>query len=425
MANNKIFVKVTQTLNQLGGRNVVTSGNVQLVSRGPGTSVITAADQSAVIEFFDESDKTNAIMTITGTVKLDGGGPKFNLNAATRNSNVGRTDFSLPLTFDQNTFDGSQFATSFTLILPWRIIKHGNVEGFRIGAQMKIAGTLEGPAFGDVLDLPLKHDQVDDDVEQVKDTCLGIGTVYATNNRFLSGNQTIPQGGGIQIILQEGVRARFDALSGQPAVNPATFTSSIQSNLATILGTGGLRNITVTEQTMAQTATDWKLNTADGFTYSTKCADPDHPMQGEGNTLDFFQFFFFPSSGLNAVGGDTLGMAEDINEFTNGRIGIDFAKKKKLVLRAGRLLMAGMSSPMKAALAGCATPDDQIRLLSNLIAHEVGHALGLRHSFAVTASAYNPVPATGGLMGSSSTTATIQLDALGPIHERVLKQLFP
>ena len=171
MPNNKIFVKVTQTLSQLGGRNVVTSGNVQLVARGPGTSVITTSDQSAVIEFFDESDKTNAIMTITGTVKLDGGGPKFNLNSATRNSTVGRTDFSLPFTFDQNTFDGSQFASSFTLILPWRIIKHGNVEGFRIGAQMKIAGTLEGPAFGDVLDLPLKHDQVDDDVEQVKDTC--------------------------------------------------------------------------------------------------------------------------------------------------------------------------------------------------------------------------------------------------------------
>lgn len=425
MANNKIFVKVTQTLSSLGGLNVVTSGNVQLVARGPGSSIITTSDQAAVIEFFDESDKNNAIMTIAGTIKLDAGGPKFNLSAATKNSNAGRTDFSLPLTFDQNTFDGSQFASSFTLVLPWRIIKHGNVEGFRIGAQLKIAGTLEGPAFGDVLDLPLKHDQVDDDTEQnVKDVCLGVGTVYPTNNRFVSG-RTIPQGSGVQIILQEGVRARFDVLSGAPAVNPSKFTSSIQSNIATILGTGGLRNITVREQTTAQTAADWKLNTSDGFTYSTRCADPNNPQQGEGNTLDFFQFFFFPSSGLNSLGGDTLGMAEDINEFTNGKTGIDFTTKKKLVLRAGRLLMAGLNSPMKAALTTAATEDDRLRLLSNVIAHEVGHAMGLRHSFAVTASGYTPAPATGGLMGNSATTTAIQLDALGPIHERVLKTLFP
>jgi hypothetical protein len=274
---------------------------------------------------------------------------------------------------------------------------------------------------------------VDDIDTNVKDTCLGVGNVYPTNSLFAT--QTIPQTAGVQIYLQDGVRARYGVLagSGTPpdptkyiADDPARFIATIQTNVATILGGGGLRNITVTEKTSAQLGADWKLNSTDSYYYSTKVADPNHPQQGEGNLMDFFQFYFFASSGLSSTGGDALGIAEELNELQGGAPGISVANKTKLVLRAGRLLMAGLKSPMQTALQTAATESDKMNLMSNLIAHEVGHALGLRHCFSVDSKGYNAVPPTIGLMGSENiVNSAVQLAALGPVHAQQLKAWYP
>jgi len=440
---NKLTVKLTQKSKAFPTQKTVFAATVQLQAGATGTSAITAADQQASIEIFEESDKSNPILTIsTMNLKEVGGKPEFSIDSASTSSgtNAGATDtdFTIRLEFDPATFKNVS-NTTFTLRIPFDRLKSvaitasgttetATVRAFRVSAQVKIAGNVEGAAFAagaDVLDIPALHKTIADlDDATLKVDAVGVGTMYPLGLFADFGGKTPPllkpgetiAKQALEIVLTDTVGPVFNQM-----VASSLDTSKLQTNLATIFK-NVFPSVTVRTATTQEMALWQRVFGAagSGKLWSAKITNVPSFQTGDGVELPFFQFFVDANNSASSNGEELA----DASAYDDASLRVNRSTGKKKLINPINVPCA-LGSKFNVTYKKLASTDERMAMFANVLAHEIGHDLGLRHAFHFDDTSF--VDGQGvGLMHSLFVAATpLPLRQLGPVHDALLKKHYP
>ena len=446
---NKITVKITQQFKALTGFNAVFGAKVALETKGTGTSAITATNQAATIEFFEEGDKKTSVLTFASQIKDDGGLPQFDMDGATitegTNASDTDTDFFVELEFDTATFKKVAKNKVF-LRVPFDKVKNlvfgatgtketAKVKAFRIAAQVTIAGTVESAAFanaGDAADMPIVHVDVADRIDStLLVDAIGLRSAYPLglltaddvgSGPLLTPSQTIPKG-SLTVVLTDVVTPILNGIAAA-SLDLAVLGANLTTIFKAVFPSVSVRVATAAEMAL------WQRDSTNGKMWSAKVAVPldanNSPttitsfQTGNGVDLPFFQFFVDANNFL-AGQGDELADASTYDDKTV-RVKIAGARKKVI----NPIILPSLSGGnFHKAYKALTTSAEQMAFLADLVAHEIGHDLGLRHVLAFDGSSHSDGSGVGLMHALFVSAKPTPLRKLGPIHEALLKKHFP
>jgi hypothetical protein len=276
-------------------------------------------------------------------------------------------------------------------------------------ARLTIAGVVEADVGqNDSLDLTMLHKAVPDDGTNAQDTsdCFGIGTVYPTKNDFLKSTDRIKFPGTMTIMLEDTV--------GQTAnsITPSSYTlAALTSALGTIMGDAGLGTPSVTEftRTAASATALWTVSSGKVVAVGA----------GTGVTLPFFTYWIFADTSNMPASSGEFGNSEGISPPVNVAAGT------KLLLSPIILFVQSQTPFAKSISATVAS--DVPNALATMLAHEIGHSMGLRHGldFDISAGTYSVATQIGAMTGqTTSAVGKAQAQLYGPVHKDVIKKLY-
>ncbi|MGD0526774.1 MAG: hypothetical protein ABSE49_16630 [Polyangiaceae bacterium] len=409
---NRVLVKLAPTKKQMTGFSAVGAVTVSLSATGKGTSAVTTTSQSALFELVeipkpgDATQTERVLYSIAGNIVDNGSGvPVFDGGATTPTTmfSLSQSDFSISLTLDSTNF--TVFPVS-NLVLPWE----SSAEGFtqEVRARLTIAGTVESTtAQNDTLDLTMKHIAVPDDGTNTQDTsdCFGISTVYPTKNDFLKPTDKLKFPGTMTIMLEDAVGQALNAIT------PGSYTlAALTTVLGTIMTDAGLGTPTITEfnrTTTAAAAAMWSV--VSGQVVATG---------GAGVTLPFFTYWVFADSSNMPQTAGEFGNSEGISPPVN------VAAATKLVM-SPIILFTRSTAPFNSTISATQASDVP-NALATMLAHEIGHSLGLRHglNFDVNAGTYSIAGQIGAMTGLTINGARANAQLYGPVHKDVIKKLY-
>ena len=413
-------IKITK-----GEYKIVSGAKLSLENGAKGTTAATTVDQPAVIEVFEIGDKTKAIFTLTSTLKLVNDVPNFNLAAASpsRSIAIDDTDFEITLEFDTKTFPSGGVSVTFSLRLPFitRNLKlsPASVSNLTLGAQISIGGSLESAAFADKLDIPLLQLEVPDDFEPtVKQTLIGPASsghplsLLFVGKPLLKAGVTIPRvNTTFEVLLNDTVRNRCEFLV-PGSFNLATIETFINQTFSPV----GFAAVSLKEiPTDAVFNARW--NSTGEKLFSTTVANPPNISNagGEGHIVPFFQFLIHAS--IKLKGGSA--------ELAEGEVldSIQATAKTKRIISPITIACEPTASFNLLYITEEKTKGG-LRLLANIIVHEIGHALGLSHcqEFDI-AQKTRSVPSTIAVMSNDKPGQGMK--KFGPVHTAVLQKAYP
>lgn len=456
-------VKLNAVKSKLNGVDKVTGLKLELTTGGAGPTNATNAPQDAKIEFYERAGSGDAaksdrlFATLTFQLKVDAAGknPEMDGNNASptnlayeafvrgpfvksvttsgsaKLTNWNAPDLSSDFWVDLDlSAQGKNFTRADLLYLPWESTVENNV--LEIGAKFLIAGTVEADVKdNNQVSVPLDHKAVPEDGSgTAKFDCVGVGIVYPVENalwapKAFKGSAKAAKmvASTIQVFLHDQI-----LLKHSTATVPITL-ADLQSRFAKIFTNAGLPAPTVVEKTNADliAAGFEQRTTARGTRWTAKTAlmaDTAAHQDTDGVSMAFFDFWVVFEPTLTPVTASEGAEAEELADF-------DPTTTKKLVLWPTAVMNNNV-----ALTHGCGVhpslgaTEYPANYLVTTIAHELGHALGLRHALMATGSGYDLGPSghfdnARGLMSYSEIKNGIcPLGFFGPVHKSTLEKRF-
>lgn len=401
-----------------GGRafTVVHEGTVRLESRGDGTAPAAGA---ATLEFFevphrgDTESAPRLIASIDGDFRMVNSTPMMDLRIRplTRASLTDDSDFRVKLSFDSSTFENVR--PGLSLFLPWEVQSENSV--MEVGGKLTVAGSVVAELnVNDPLDIPLRHNAVPEDGtdQNTRLRCFGVGIVYPSASHLLSGNSRIQFPGRMCIHIHNNVGAACNA------IHPGSFDQGqLTQKITTVMSDAGFAgvNIFMIDDTRARTV--WARR--NGRFVGQNIATPPSFAPGEGSSIPFFDYWIFHERSVAPLGGDA-GNSEALND--SSPPGAD-----KLVILPIVIPGAGPSTPFQTSYQATLAPD-RMNFLADLITHEIGHSLGLRHGLRFKPSDSSYVLDSSVLKGAMTMLfvrgGEIPLKTFGPVHKQTIQTHF-
>lgn len=455
-------VKLNAVKSKLNGVDKVTGLKLELTTGGAGPTNATAAPQDAKIEFYERAGSGDAaksdrlFATLTFQIKVDAAGKnpemdgnnasptnlayeafvrgplvKFSSGGAIKTTAWKAPDLSSDFWVDLDlSAQGKNFTRAGLLYLPWESAVENNA--LEIGAKLLIAGTVEADVKdNNQVSVPLDHKAVPEDGSgTAKFDCIGVGMVYPVENAlwvpktFKSSAKAAKMvASTINVFLHDQILVKHSTTAA-----PITLTD-LRTRFAKIFTNAGLPAPTLTEKTAAElTAAGFEQrSTTRGTRWTAKTAlmaDTASHLDTDGVELPFFDFWVVFEPTLTPVTTSEGAEAEEIADF-------DPSTSKKHVLWPTAVMNNNV-----ALTHGCGVhptlgaTEYPANYLVTTIAHELGHALGLRHALMATGSGYDLGPAghfdnARGLMSYSEITDGIcPLGFFGPVHKSTLEKRF-
>jgi hypothetical protein len=438
---NKIHVilqptKKDMTVPQPDGKKALTytpigGVTVRMEHFGNGTSAVTDSAQDAKFELLeipgtnDTSKKSRVLFSIDGTIIDKSGVPFFDSSAPpalppTTLFSRKKSDFFIDLKFAPDNFKIPGKDTA--LVLPWESsAEHFTME---VRARLSVAGKVESdPALNDTLDLTMNNLSVPNDGTDDADPSdgIGIGTVYLTKNYLLNENERIlAKGKTIAIFVEDAVGQQANALKPNSYSVPA-----LTKSLTTIMADAGFGKLAVTEFKRTDLRATALWDDASGEVVAKGIKDPKGPDSDPSAVLPFFTYWVFANTSSNPPDDNEGAIAELLSDVVNIAAATKPVYKPiTLFLRAG--------TPLAKAI-GSTLADEVPNAIATLIAHEVGHGMGLRHGlhFDISAGTYSVEPSRClGTMAGQHVEEHVKGEGhalaqlFGPVHKEVLKKHF-
>jgi hypothetical protein len=404
-----------------GGRayTVVHKCTVHLEQRGSGPPPVDSTPTDATIIFFevaargDSSQSPREIARLSGQLRMDGTAPKFDtrINNLVHHQNVDDTDFRVRLELDSNVFENVR--PSLSLFFPWEVDVENEV--MEVDTKLEIAGSVHADFNdNDGLDVPLTHRRVPEDGtdQNSRQTCFGSTTVYPSENHLLASGARIQFPGTMNITIHDSVRSACNAF------HPDSFDlGQLTQKVTSVMSDAGFGSVSMTMADDTQARVVWRRH--DGRWVGKNIATPPNFSDGEGTSLPFFDYWMFHETSVSPQGSDA-GNSEALNTFAP-------PGANKLVIFPIVIPGAGATTPFGTAY-GATTADHHMNFLADLITHEIGHSLGLRHGlrFDGQGSSYS---LSGGVLRGVMTMlevngGEIPLKNFGPVHKETIRRHF-
>jgi hypothetical protein len=404
-----------------GAFPVVTGVQLSLDQRNAGTMpVVLGSPKPAVIELWARlKDPNNATAAYTLCGKLGATAGKLSLlstglrfeasikNPKDPNSNVRvaeytpdsavvitRSDFLLKITPDGSTvqFPGDPLEVQ----LPWVFDGRNNI--IQLNARIVVAGQVEvditGPNANQPIDIPLQHNSVPDDGVPNSTTQHPLLTFFGVQHLYT------------QTLLNDPVRPKVPFAgktlnvwldSSVNSLIPAANLPQLSALIIAVLNDLGFGSVKVDggtaataeflkffSQVRSSTQAPWFFSNRMSPANAKKNADaseagqPVSAISTDFIAVPFFDFFVVSEAvDPPAIAPDELGHTESISVIAAA--GPTKSVASPIVLTAGSNALSGLRHFL-SSIGRTGVGAEQAIVVSQVICHEIGHSLGLRHS---------------------------------------------
>jgi hypothetical protein len=404
--------------------NVVYGGKLSLTKGGGGANPAAKSPVDASIVFVERAAKGDTtkderhIATLKGTIQLKGKQYVFDANNGLLSGDFDeKSDFELLLDFDAKTFANPPVTNS--LFVPWEVAEEG--AKIEVGLKLLIDGKLHAPVSkNDSLDVPLKHPSVHEDADQAlpKHDFFGIRVVYTSAPEFPISGDKLPIGQDrLRCLLHTSVKDECES-----ARKGLYNLAKIRGYISGIFRDAGFASVDVFEcKDHEFYLHHWKRNSS-GEIVAKNLKNRSRVSDSEGADVPYFDFWVAKGD-ATSVGGPAAGaIGEQGHPVDHIRVNVA-TRTKRLIAPTW---FGGPT--MQSTLAGASDDDDAMTLLINMLCHELGHSLGLRHAlvYAPSSKAYELQPSGGyapyGLMAYGENSKKLRL--FGPVHKALLKKRY-